>query len=245
MPSLPWSQSESEGSLSLLNQSLAAKEGHYHDSDYGVLSSKQGEQTKESAFDYGQRGARIDAVEDLLVVSPYTDRAHLLDLTILNQAQILLAHALTVLSPATAAYATSAYIASFNWVEVFNFLATTVKAANYPWKEQVFYIVVFRSQVPPTTDRSHLGALDKRAHAEAMQTNGLLKYWFGVPDHDGRNLATCIWRRRSDAHTGSSGDGHKAAMRATVQMYTEWHVQRLKLMVGNNVECWDIVPWTD
>lgn len=191
MPSLPWSQSESEGSLSLLNQSIASREGQYHDSEYGTISSKEGGQIKDNAFDYGQRGAQVDTVEDLLVVSPYTDRVHLLDLTILNQAQILLSQALTILSPATAAYATSPYIASFNWVEVFSFLAAAVKAANYPWKEQVFYIVVFRSQVPPTTDRSHLGALDKRAHAEAMQTNGLLKYWFGVPDYDGRNLATC------------------------------------------------------
>ncbi|KAI4253939.1 MAG: hypothetical protein LQ352_003388 [Teloschistes flavicans] len=191
MPFLSWRQSESEGSPFLPNQSLASREAPHHDSDHAIPSSKEGEQSKEIAFDYGQRGAGVDAVEDFLVVSPYTDRAHLLDLTSLDQAQILLAKALTILLPATAAYATSPYIASFNWHDVFSFLAAAAKANNYSWTEQVFYVVVFRSQVPPTTDRTHLGALDKKAHAEAMQTNGLLKYWFGVPDQDGRNLATC------------------------------------------------------
>lgn len=52
-------------------------------------------------------------------------------------------------------------------------------------------IVVFRSQVPPTTSRHALGELDQRSHAEAMKSGGLLKYWFGMPDADGRNLATC------------------------------------------------------
>lgn len=32
-----------------------------------------------------------------------------------------------------------------------------------------------RSQISPTTDYSHLGALDKAAHAEAVQSGGFLK----------------------------------------------------------------------
>ncbi|KAL8866891.1 MAG: hypothetical protein Q9174_006016, partial [Haloplaca sp. 1 TL-2023] len=183
---------------------------------------------------------------DLLVVSPYTDPAHLLNLAALTQAQVLLARALSLLSPTTTAYATVPYASAFNWDAVFYWLAAAAKADSFAWKEQDFYIVIFRSQVPASTDRSHLAALDKRAHAEAMQgTNGLLKYWFGVPDSDGRNLATCIWRHRADASVGSSGDGHKAAMRATINMYSEWKIERLKLVIGDNVRRWELVPWTD
>ncbi|KAL8933253.1 MAG: hypothetical protein Q9211_005882 [Gyalolechia sp. 1 TL-2023] len=129
--------------------------------------------------------------ERLLVVSPYTSRPHLLDLATLTRSQILLAKALTILVPVTHAYATLPYINSFNWDAVMTYLAAAIKSETLDWKEQVFYIVVFRSQVPPTTDRSHLAELDKAAHVEAMRSGGLLKYWFGTPDADGRNLATC------------------------------------------------------
>lgn len=203
-----------------------------------------------------------NAQEDLLVVSPYTSRPHLLDLTALNQCQTLLAKALTLLSPVTHAYATVSYIDAFNWHAVLSHLAAAVKSERLEWKEQFFYIVVFRSQIPPSTDRSHLAELDKEAHVEAMETGGLFKYWFGTPDADGRNLATCkdlclcpyrrlpdsvqgIWRRREDATPGSSGKGHKAAMRATISMYSEWHIERFKLVVGDNVAGWDIIPWID
>lgn len=131
------------------------------------------------------------AEEDLLVVSPYTRRPHLLDLTNLTKSQTYLAKALTRLSPLTHAYATVPYVKAFNWDVVFGSLAAAVKADGFSWTEQFFFIVVFRSQVPPSTDRSHLAELDKKAHMEAMASGGLFKYWFGVPDHDGRNLATC------------------------------------------------------
>ncbi|CAO1605047.1 hypothetical protein XANCAGTX0491_008582 [Xanthoria calcicola] len=189
--------------------------------------------------------AQTTTSKDLLIVSPYTSRPHLLDLTLLNHAQILLAKALTILAPVAASYATSPYFSSFNWKAVFSLLAASAKADGYAWKEQYFYVIIFRSQIPRSTSRSDLAALDMKAHAEAMAGNGLLKYWFGTPDSEGRNLATCIWRRREDALPGSSGEGHKAAMRATIKMYTEWQVERRKLIVGDNVQDWDIVPWTD
>ncbi|KAL8677078.1 MAG: hypothetical protein Q9186_006458 [Xanthomendoza sp. 1 TL-2023] len=168
--------------------------------------------------------AQAIAADDLLVVSPYTSRAHLLDLNLLNHAQILLAKALTILSPSTHAYATSSYINSFNWDAVFRLLAAKVKADGFAWREQFFYVIIFRSQVPASTDRGDLAALDVKAHAEAMAS---------------------IWRRREDAQPGSSGEGHKAAMRATINLYTEWQVERLKLVVGDNAETWDFLPWTD
>ncbi|KAL8696973.1 MAG: hypothetical protein Q9201_007380 [Fulgogasparrea decipioides] len=226
------------------NRSPASAEAELHYADEKPPAATGQDPTREVLSSDGPLEVGVAAPEDLLTVSPYTDRAHLLDLTALNQAQVLFAKALTILAPVTASYATAPYISSFNWDAVFRWLADAVKANAFVWEEQFFYVVIFRSQVPPSTDRSHLGALDKKAHAEAMETNGLLKYWFGTPDEDGRNLATCIWRRRADAQAGSSGDGHKAAMRATINMYTEWKIERLKLVVGGNVERWEIVPWT-
>lgn len=126
-----------------------------------------------------------------LVVSPYTTPPHLLDLRSLEEPQILLAKALTLLQSIREDYATAPYDQSFNWAAVTARLQSLLASSNHHWRRQHFYIVVFRSQVPPTTDRTHLGALDQRSHAEATQSGGLLKYWFGLPDKDGRNLATC------------------------------------------------------
>ena len=129
---------------------------------------------------------------DLLIVSPYTSQSHLFDLNSVDKANQLLAAALTVLKVIRPDYATAPYISAFNWSEVLERLKLSLKInTGYQWQEQFFYIVVFRSQIPPSTDRSHLGSLDEAAHAEAMKSGGLLKYWFGVPDENGRNLATC------------------------------------------------------
>ncbi|KAL9607643.1 MAG: hypothetical protein Q9204_009308, partial [Flavoplaca sp. TL-2023a] len=134
--------------------------------------------------------AYSDASEDSLIVSPYTSRSHLLDLRLLNRAQALLARSLTIMAPITADYATSPFIRSFNWKAVFSLLALSARAEGFEWKEQSFYVIVFRSQIPPSTSRSELAAFDRKAHEEAMAGNGVLKYWFGNPDAEGRNVAT-------------------------------------------------------
>lgn len=127
-----------------------------------------------------------------LVVSPYNSLPHLLDLRLLGEKQRLLAKALTVLESVRGDYATAQYHECFNWDVVIDLLKSLLELSDYQWKRQYFYIVVFRSQVPPTTDRTHLGGLDQKSHAEAMKSGGLLKYWFGLPDETGRNLATCM-----------------------------------------------------
>lgn len=128
---------------------------------------------------------------NLLVVSPYRSRDHLLDLRALNTDQWLLAQALTALHNIRPDYATCPYAEAFNWSEVANNLRYLVRTAKYVWTDQHFYIVVFRSQITPTTNRSHLSDLDRISHVEAMKSGGLLKYWFGVTDEAGRNVATC------------------------------------------------------
>ena len=137
-------------------------------------------------------GTKAD-VGSLLVVSPYTTEPHLLDLRPLEESQRLLARSLTVLQAVRTDYATAAYSQAFNWNVVINRLQILVRQSKCAWKRQHFYIVVFRSQVPPTTNRVELGQLDQKSHAEATKSGGLLKYWFGMPDQDGRNLATCMW----------------------------------------------------
>ncbi|KAL2043595.1 hypothetical protein N7G274_003902 [Stereocaulon virgatum] len=184
-------------------------------------------------------------VGDFLVMSPYTSQPHLLDLRSYQEPQRLLARALTVLEPVRVDYATAQYDRSFNWNAVVDRLRFLSKRAGHAWTRQDFYIVVFRSQVIPTTDRVELGGLDQNSHAEANRSGGLLKYWFGMPDENGRNLATCIWRKREDAGPGSVGPGHRAAVKATVSMYSEWKIERLRFVIEDDVSSWYIQQWED
>ncbi len=113
--------------------------------------------------------------EDLLVVSPYEEEPHLLDLSTLDTANQLLAKALVCMKNLRDDYATATYQESFNWSEIIDSLRHLAAASNILWKEAAFYIVVFRSQIPPATAYADLGALDQPAHAEAMKSGGFLK----------------------------------------------------------------------
>jgi hypothetical protein len=53
--------------------------------------------------------------------------------------------------------------------------------------------IVFRSRINEHADGQILGELDATAHAEAVAGGGLLKCWYGNPDQNGRNLATCTF----------------------------------------------------
>lgn len=95
-----------------------------------------------------------------LVVSPYTTLPHLLELAYLSSPQKLFAQALTSLEAIRPDYATAPYQHAFNWEGVCSNLRSLVVSHAYDWRAQHFYIVVFRSRVPPSTDRSHLAELD-------------------------------------------------------------------------------------
>jgi hypothetical protein len=143
--------------------------------------------------------------ERYLVASPYTGAGHLLDLYTLNKPQQLMAKALTTMCPLSASYATTPYLDAFNWQEVIKMIETLANSEGYIFPKTSFYVIVFRSRVPPTSDSRYLEELDLVAHEEAVKSGGLLKYWFGVPDVNGRNLATCLWRDLSDAKLGGAG----------------------------------------
>lgn len=112
---------------------------------------------------------------DLLVVSPYTEIPHLLDLNSVEIESRLLAEALVGLKCIRPDYATAPYTEIFNWTEVMESLQEHIALSKHAWKDHSFYIVVFRSQIPPTTIYADLGVLDKAAHAEAIASGGFLK----------------------------------------------------------------------
>lgn len=71
------------------------------------------------------------------------------------------------------------------------------------------------------------------------------RYWFGSPDTNGRNLATCVWRSRGDAVKAGHTPGHRKASRATAAMYSEWGIDRHRLVVGEGAGRWELVDWDD
>jgi hypothetical protein len=130
---------------------------------------------------------------DLLQASPYSDRSHLLDLSTLTKPLRLFAEALTGMRWITREFATTHYDRAFNWDSIVDIFSRAVKAEQTETmpKKLDFYVIVFHSRVNGHADRQLLGELDKAAHLEAVESGGLLKYWFGEPDEAGRNLATC------------------------------------------------------
>jgi hypothetical protein len=99
---------------------------------------------------------------------------------------------LTNFTPIRPDYATAPYTESFNWSTVFESLSALSKAENQPWETRSFYVVVFRSVLNEGVDVDWLSLLDERSHAEATESGGLLKYWFGVKNGRRENLATCM-----------------------------------------------------
>ncbi|RYP44164.1 hypothetical protein DL768_009348 [Monosporascus sp. mg162] len=180
-----------------------------------------------------------------LVVSPYTEQEHLLDLDSLDAENVLLAEALALMKNVRLDYATASYIDSFNWDEIMEELTRLALQRAHRWRETSFFIVAFRSQIPPTTAYEDLGVLDKAAHAEATASGGFLKYWFGNPDNEGRNLATCVWRSLKDAKAGNVGPAHRRAAGAAREMYSHWKIDRHRLTIRDDLRSWELVDWTD
>lgn len=110
-----------------------------------------------------------------IVQSPYTEDDHLLDLDTLDHENRLLAQALAQLKHIRDDYATAPYVESFNWDAVMSELTRLAREHDVVFRETSFYIVAFRSQLKPGIDSSHLGALDKASHAEAVASGGFLK----------------------------------------------------------------------
>ncbi|KAL2004206.1 hypothetical protein VTN02DRAFT_5349 [Thermoascus thermophilus] len=183
--------------------------------------------------------------DDLLIVSPYNDPAHLLDLKTLDTPNRLLATALTVFKPVRDDYATAPYTETFNWDAVVELLRDLAQAEGYQWRRQKFYVVVFRSRLFPDVDMQLLHDLDVHSHREATASGGLLKYWFGTKDENHQNLATCIWRSRTDARLGGTGPWHQRARGAARDLYERIVFTTLKLVIDDGATAWEISDWTE
>ncbi len=136
------------------------------------------------------------STENWLLVSPYVEPEHLLDLRTVDTPNRLLALALTQLTPATSEYATVRFEDAFDFKGLMSTLKSLAKAEGYRWTRHEFYVVEFRSKLMQNIDVDLLFQLDKQSHVEATQGGGLLKYWYGVPNAERRNLATCESRER-------------------------------------------------
>lgn len=110
-----------------------------------------------------------------IVMSPYTEQEHLLDLETVDVEEGILAEALVGMTCLREDYATAPYSETFNWAEIMDKVKELTTARRHDWRERSFYIVAFRSRYVPGIDYSHLGDLDKAAHAEATASGGFLK----------------------------------------------------------------------
>lgn len=180
-----------------------------------------------------------------ITFSPYPD--HLLDLETLDPQTQLLARALGVFEKTRDDYATAPYIESFNFSVVIDELRRLRAASPTPlsWEKRDYFVVAFRSQIPPTTNYGDLSSLDKAAHREATDSGGLLRYWFHLPDADGRNLATCLWRSPADAHKAGHGAQHRKASSSVRSLYREWRIERYRLVIDDDVKNWEVIEWKD
>lgn len=101
---------------------------------------------------------------------------------------------------------------------------------------QPFSQLALRGTSPPWIVLSSLPAQVKLTYR---------RYWFGELDSDLRNLATCVWRSRPDAIAGGRGPAHKKAAMSSRSLYAYWKIDQHRLIIRNNAEDWEIVPWTD
>ncbi|KAL9625404.1 MAG: hypothetical protein Q9160_000467 [Pyrenula sp. 1 TL-2023] len=194
---------------------------------------------EEGAADEADRRKPIDSskASRLLVASPYTSGPHLLDLNALAPIAQLLAVALVELKPLEPTYALRPYPLAFNWQEIFagrllELLTSADSDIDKTWpigKQQLFFVVFFRSRLQEHVDLELISRLDEESHAEATTSGGLLKYWFGHPDERRRNLATCIWTTKDAATEGGKGPWHRKARQAASKVYKEIEFGRLWL----------------
>ncbi len=77
----------------------------------------------------------------------------------------------------------------------------------------------------------------------SVDTNDVARYWYGSPDPELRNLATCIWKSREDAVEGGRGPAHRKAAGATRSMYAYWKIDQHRLTIDENVGSWQISNW--
>ncbi|KAI6195115.1 hypothetical protein M3Y96_01196600 [Aphelenchoides besseyi] len=111
---------------------------------------------------------------------------------------------------------------TFNWDEVADRLGIDEKG---DW-----FIVAFRSVRKPSADTQALYNADALAHQEAIESGGLLKYWYGTLNELRQCLAMCIWSNRQFARAATVKPLHIQAVSLTRQMYESYTLERYRLI---------------
>ena len=156
-------------------------------------------QVVEQVQEIKDEAAEFDLSATHIKSSPYDDPLNFLRLTDLDQPLRLFALALTQWKAIRPDYATSPYMSTFNWDEVFEILRGFCDKSGIQWQRTELYVVIFTSKLKVDADRARLGELDQMSHQEACASGGLLHYWFGSCNEQRRNLATCTLLHWSSA----------------------------------------------
>lgn len=115
-----------------------------------------------------------------------------------------------------------------------------------------WYGVIFRSvrKVLPS-DQSlefskKLYEFDFQSHEEAVDSGGLLLYWYGTPSlTTGANLATCIWTSREDAIKASGLPLHRKAERMSRGAYEKYELTRYRVVKMEGERTVRLESWGD
>ncbi|KAI5449666.1 hypothetical protein NCC49_004127 [Naganishia albida] len=107
-----------------------------------------------------------------------------------------------------------------------------------------YYGVLFRSTRRPGSSSHSLYTADRLAHEEAVASGGLLFYWYGAPDENGDNVATCLWASREDARRASTSARHRVAAGLAKGVYERYEliryvVERSEGETGLRVGLWE------
>lgn len=125
----------------------------------------------------------------------------------------------------------------FNWSE----LPSLPIEDEYTW-----YGVAFRSKRRSGSESLNLYEADRRSHEEAVDSGGLLMYWYGSPNPiTGHNLATCIWTNRQDAIRASSLPLHARAAAHALKAYESFELNRYALRKVKGETQLRVEEWTE
>ncbi len=119
------------------------------------------------------------------------------------------------ISPLYPDYATRPIEDGFNW-----------SSALAGCRFEKLYLVVFRSVRRPKADLDLLREHDDRAHAEALEGGGLLRYFKGQANERRECLSFCLWEIREQARGAAGAASHRSAAGISVEMYESYVLDR-------------------
>ncbi|KAF2652226.1 hypothetical protein K491DRAFT_664219 [Lophiostoma macrostomum CBS 122681] len=212
---------------------------------FGQLQLQQNSDHSHGQHDEHSHPTEPTQPSTLLISSPYNNPGHYLDLADLDVPNLIIAKALTALKAVRPDYATAEYTSSLNLDRVIQLVRQFSKDEAYEWKEVTFYVVVFRSKLKENIDNDLLYKLDYESHREACESGGLLKYWFGKPNEERRNLATCFWRSREDARVGGLGPWHAKARAAGRVLYESIVFSTHRFTIHDGAAAFTFEDWKD